>query len=510
MEGRNKHIDQYFRQQLAEYTEMPPAAIWTALEERLDTKKRRRGFFWIWLLIGGFLAASGLGIFYTKSPVNNSIGQSVSTSQPVMQIDPGAQAGPVLKNKPLQAETTSSVKKIQLVQQREENADAHMPASTSQTIADAKAPLIVTDQEIPDSHVDAIPQVDQANEDTVQRNITLVELPAANSSDSKEETGNDLESYLALVPKAGKEPIHSTTVNTLIALPDTAIANPAPQGNTKKAPSAEESSPGLSNPPAKQTTKLRFTAGIKTGYEFGTQKYRANSIVISPYLQYFFTSKWGIMTQPAFKYSFTPDAVLLQEAYNKTVDSSITGLLPIIPSGNNPGTSTGKKIAYQKTYDSISIKHFLTNTHHWNVDLPLMLVYRMNKKLELYGGLNMHITRVARIGKQQQTVARITKTDTIEIDPSAGKIDTPALSSVIPNTGVAYSSYQGSAFNNPLINPFKMGVTFGASYAINKRLRFDVLYRQTLSRLNYIPNVQVREIYSQPYLRLTLGYKLTK
>ena len=509
MEDRNDHIDQYFRQALDGVTETPPAAVWAALEKRLDGKKRRGGFFWLWLLFG-FLAATGLGIFYAQKPAQNKINLTAGASNSTLSNTTIPQIPRHSADIPDQKTEVSgsTVKNSTAVTKTKHNKpDLHQRVPRS--ISSVENPVISSSQPVSPTQqatADTLSTPVIANTTPMQPDTAVELLPFAGEPYPEESRKYDLETYQTLEPKAGKTIILSKPADT-IAIEKPVADLPHAETDSEKAivrPEVE-----LEDKPTR-VEKLKFTAGIKTGYEFGTKRLRANSIVISPYLQYFFNSKWGIMTQPALKYSFTPDAVLLQETYNKPIDSSITGLLPIIPSGNNPGTSTGNKIVYQKTYDSISIKHFLTNTRHWNVDLPLMLVYRMNKKLELYGGLNMQITRVARIGKQQQTVARITKTDTLEMDPNASESDTPALSSVIPNTGIAYSNYQGSAFNNPLINPFKLGVTFGASYLLNKRLRFDILYRQTLSRLNYIPNPQVREIYSQPYLRLTLGYKLTK
>ncbi len=64
-----KHIDNVFREGLGDYTELPPPAVWEALEKRLDDDKRKGGFLfrksWVLLLLLAFITTTG-GVTYFR------------------------------------------------------------------------------------------------------------------------------------------------------------------------------------------------------------------------------------------------------------------------------------------------------------------------------------------------------------------------------------------------------------------------------------------------------------
>jgi len=60
MENHRKNIDDLFKGKLGSYTEVPPPAVWDALEKRLDGKQKRRGFPWYWsFLLVSFIVLLG-------------------------------------------------------------------------------------------------------------------------------------------------------------------------------------------------------------------------------------------------------------------------------------------------------------------------------------------------------------------------------------------------------------------------------------------------------------------
>src|SRR5690606_13633571 len=63
MEERRKHIDDWFREGLAGYQEMPDAQVWNDLEKRLPKKRGNRRFAWLFLLLPLALLSS-LGYYY--------------------------------------------------------------------------------------------------------------------------------------------------------------------------------------------------------------------------------------------------------------------------------------------------------------------------------------------------------------------------------------------------------------------------------------------------------------
>lgn len=49
---------------------------------------------------------------------------------------------------------------------------------------------------------------------------------------------------------------------------------------------------------------------------------------------------------------------------------------------------------------------------------------------------------------------------------------------------------------------------FGLSFEMGKRVVLDLLMRQNLSDMRFIPNDKVRKAYTTPYIRATVGIKL--
>jgi hypothetical protein len=69
MESNYNEIDDLFREELSEHTEVPPPRVWNALEQRLDKDKKRRifPFRWYWFVgllffitvLAGYFARTG-------------------------------------------------------------------------------------------------------------------------------------------------------------------------------------------------------------------------------------------------------------------------------------------------------------------------------------------------------------------------------------------------------------------------------------------------------------------
>lgn len=127
MEGMNNQIDQLFREGLGGYREMPPPAVWEALEQRLDQKRRRRivPFWWIRLSLLAclFLSLGTAGLYLmnrlapatqTKVPETASNQRfRPNTTRPTASIAAPAMTGtsvqsPQMKNLHSQPENQSS------------------------------------------------------------------------------------------------------------------------------------------------------------------------------------------------------------------------------------------------------------------------------------------------------------------------------------------------------------------------------------------------------------------
>jgi hypothetical protein len=346
-------------------------------------------------------------------------------------------------------------------------------------------------------------------------------LPTAGKGDQYEKQFDE-EVFQALVPSSGAK-METSTGLLAESTPDNQPSQTlrpvdnSPAEITQMQP-AETEKTALTNIPAdtqiaEKDRIRRFSAGLKTGYEFGTKPYHANSFVLSPYLQYNLGKRFGLLLQPAFKYSHSEAALLSKGSYSRTTDSLKEVVFVGTPNGGSGiPASNDEHMAYRKTYDSIFITNELKNVRYWNLDLPLMLSYKVYKNFSVYAGPAFHFTRVPKVATTKQAHSGLVLVDTLKMNRkhNSAEFDTLNINEVFPQAGLDISAYNTSAFDNPTINPFKMGVTFGLSYTFRQRFHFDILYRQTLSKMEYIFNDKVREILRQPYIRVTLGFDLLK
>ena len=144
-----------------------------------------------------------------------------------------------------------------------------------------------------------------------------------------------------------------------------------------------------------------------------------------------------------------------------------------------------------------------------------MLKYYVSPNLSIFGGLSMTFGNIIQVQENRQEFNALSKlqagkTESVISDttgnfppfpsppnPIALNYNTPEISTANP-----------LASQNPTTNAARFGYLLGFSYELRRRLLVDFLVRQNISDMRYIPNEQVRKIYTQPYLRLTVGYRL--
>jgi hypothetical protein len=274
---------------------------------------------------------------------------------------------------------------------------------------------------------------------------------------------------------------------------------------------------GKSNQPDKPKHTPRFSAGIKAGYEMGTSRLHANKIVASAFLQYHFNPRLSLMLQPAAKYATYTAAELSKDAYYRITDTSRK---PYTPGGINP-LGQDDYMIYKETYDSIIVARSIPRAYKWQFDIPLLLNYKLLPNFEIYGGPHINIAGVTSPQENTTTFSGITRIDTVRLAhiSTSALYDTPAISKVFPhtasplgnyNSGISGAAALGSVVPDAPVNPVRLGITFGASYIFRQRLTLDIQYIQAVTGAANITDEKIRNLYYQPYIRMTLGYRFFK
>ena len=256
----------------------------------------------------------------------------------------------------------------------------------------------------------------------------------------------------------------------------------------------------------------KFEYGVKGGVETGFNGRAANKLVVSPYLQYNLSDKFSLLTQPSVKVSnVTKESVGDTRSYSDTTGGKYTatgnGAVYFITYVGGSAVSIQNTLTkYRYTYDSI-VKSYSAGGTYVEVELPLMLQYKIGKRLSVYGGANSVFSKYSSI--KENTKNYTGNYNTITLVP----VNSPSTLPVTANLklpGTPISQYAGPLYPAQKGDLFRMGYMLGFSYEYKRRWLFDALMQQAMVKPNYEAGVNTNAPLAMPYFRLTLGYKLSK
>lgn len=267
---------------------------------------------------------------------------------------------------------------------------------------------------------------------------------------------------------------------------------------------------------AKDDVLRRFVWGVKGGVETSYKKAAADKVLIAPYLQYNLTERVGIIVQPSVKYAgVRTGGTLIQNTYHDVQAGS--GAYRLIDSGLVVLAFTGdtlwrRNYEYSEQYDSV-VKTYRMGGSYLELEVPVLLSYKVTKKLSVYGGANMVYSK--RVGVEEQTdVVRRTATGNVA---TVGALygPAPAVNVTSTGTGINYTSapltsYTGNPYGDNGGSIFRMGYMLGVSYELKKRWMIDAALQQCVVKPELQNGVNVNSALSAPYVRLTIGYRLSK
>lgn len=255
--------------------------------------------------------------------------------------------------------------------------------------------------------------------------------------------------------------------------------------------------------------KIHLSAGLKLGYDRGFSNYTTNNFVISPYLQWNITPAFALVLQPGFRYNQINKTQLLdKQSYHEITAQSLDSNHIIIQ--DTAGNKIQRNYTYSNTYDSIVAGYKMRQNSFWEVELPLYVKYYVTPGFSIMAGGILSFGKIVDIEGDIQRISGLIRYDSLSYQP------VPANSSTYPNPPslnnyFSYNTPEYTAqtnYDNPATNPARFGILFGFSYELKKKFLFDLMIRKTVSGMQYIPNEQVRSIYTQPYFRFSFGYRL--
>jgi len=265
--------------------------------------------------------------------------------------------------------------------------------------------------------------------------------------------------------------------------------------------------PQVEEPKKKVRLPMIVESGVKLGYELGFQRFAANKYVVAPYISYS-KGKWGVMVQPAFKLARMNRTANLGDAsvyYNVTNAPRLFDIQDTIFATTNTRTRTSW---YTESHDSIVVTHRVATKSFTEIELPVLLTYKPVKNLSIYGGPLVDYTTIVQI-QEDKHVGSYNRVSTIEQSWDASQTGPaiPDASTAFNYGGIAYAKYTTAGYDNVSSSKLAFSYMLGFTYAYKEKYTLDVSMLQNVSNMGYIPNKDIRGVYTQPYVRISAGYK---
>lgn len=252
----------------------------------------------------------------------------------------------------------------------------------------------------------------------------------------------------------------------------------------------------------KAKKSLNMAIGVKFGYERGMQKWTAGKYVGTIFAEVNMSPKLSFVMQPSLKFGTANREITgasLDTFINAdAVQSSQVGLV------DSFGKPTGFYDYYiSQRYDSMTQtasfqKKFL------EIEIPFLFRYKVDKNLSVLAGINFIFGKTLGFTTSDRILSSSVLYDSIK-----NVFDTvkPSIPGKFFAQGASGKSNAMSELASP-ISPIRFGYTLGLSYVFRERVMVDLIVQQNLSGTSSISNAEVRKIFDQPYVRLSLGYTI--
>lgn len=261
----------------------------------------------------------------------------------------------------------------------------------------------------------------------------------------------------------------------------------------------------------------QFEGGLKAGYEFNFAFGNANKYVIAPYIQYYFTPDVSFVIQPALKFGkASVGNVTGSSSYYDVKSSSFNSSYTITPNVASVST-VNYKYEYTQVYDSVLLGYNVGDQQLWDIELPLLLRYNLVPEVAFFAGPTLtYAGRLLQVTEDRMMYSGLTKTITVNHGPYAAPDTTSPppgpqpvpYSSVMTYNARPISEMEKDKYLNGVTKMFSLGYMAGFSFMLADRLMMDVQFQQRFVSNKKVPVQRFKDVYTQPYIRISLGYRL--
>lgn len=503
MDNKRKHIDDFLRDKLGNYSEVPPSDAWLDMDKKLDTLVPHtpvHPYRWLGHIgIVSLITVLGVSVI-NKFSGGGDTASSAYKNQEINKLESVTETQKVDNSiQTSQAITVAPVAQAD-AQQQVPGKNPHVKYDDALAFGESYS------ENADNEYIEGVTEIkkeDYSDQFKARNNNNaniLVNASLNNLSDVGDRTSvvNNLSfdnQYNSAVNDKKTNSALTTTTKTIKPL-EAAINNVKPAEKMRIKP-----------------TFTRWELGIKAGYERGFDNVASKCFAVSPYVSYNISEKVGIMLQPTVKMATAATKNIGNSAayYKVNNDATITSVESYVTSaveGTNVTYYNNTRFRYTQSHDSI-VKTNQAGGRYTQFELPVLLNYKIGKKVAVYGGVNTVFSQLQSVTEHTYTKTGILQTAEVVVrskeSPSA-----PAVDKVIGHNGTSYSEYSGPIYPQSHENNLRVGAMVGVNYEYNKRWLVDAMVQKTPAPANVRSGYNVNAPLSAPSFRLSVGYKIKK
>ncbi|GAA4458273.1 hypothetical protein [Rurimicrobium arvi] len=248
-----------------------------------------------------------------------------------------------------------------------------------------------------------------------------------------------------------------------------------------------------------------FQAGILGGVEKGFAQFSAQKTALSAFFEWTVGAKWGIGISPAYKWARTSQDYSLSDG--SYVSPGATDVTVFDQTRDSFGTYTGYgSYAFAQKYDSMVATRQLQRNYR-EFELPLWVSYHVTKNWTVLAGVQLTWGSIPVFQGSVQTFTGLSLTDTVRRYYDTAYIG-PAAPDKFAHKGVdSFSSYK-SPSSDPVLKPVRGGYILGLRYTHRYGISAEATIRQNISGLSGVADPTLKQLMSQPYIRISIGYQI--
>ena len=513
MDKQRKQIDDFFREKMGHYAEVPPSDAWADMDKRLDMLKpatvptnpyRWMGHFGM-VSVVAILGVTAVNYFSASAGADTEAPSPIAAAVTPTSPSPGVdQTVPTTDNiiNTVDVETIAPIAnatgKSSIVEQEPPR---HEQLAFGESYSDN------ADEE----YVEGVTPIHKEDiNDTYEpghgRERSVQHVLAADGSGALlAYSGNDV--LNAGGPNGGK------TSNRINGTQNLAAGGAKEKSAVTFPPQSAENGTKADKLNAPRFKESPWEIGVNAGYERGFSNAASRSIAIAPWVGYKVSKRFSIVAQPTLKFANAPVRQIgaSQMYYTTSGDASVEAVESYVTSaveGTRVTYYNNTRYRYTQQYNTTQRRN-MTGGSYRQLELPVSAAYRLAQRVKIYGGVNLVFSKSQNVQEHVSGESGLIATRDSLITTTGTPV-APNASDVLQFPGAPGATYTGPAYSSERTNMLRVGASAGVSWQYSNRWLLDAMVQQTPAPAQMRGGYNVNAPMSAPVFRLSVGYKIVK